>query len=70
MGSVKMSSKVEESAWEELRAFAAETDRTISGLLTEAIREYLDRRRVRPEVRRHLEDSIRENERLGRLLAE
>lgn len=65
-----MSSKVEESVWEELRALAEETDRTISGLLTEAIREYLSRRRVRPEVRRHLEDSIRENERLGRLLAE
>lgn len=70
MPSVKMSSKVEESVWEELRAFADETDRTISGLLTEAIREYLSRRRVRPEMRRHLEDSIRENERLGRLLAE
>lgn len=70
MPSVKMSSKVEESVWEELRALAEETDRTISGLLTEAIREYLSRRRVRPEVRRHLEDSIRENERLGRLLAE
>lgn len=70
MPSVKMSSKVEESVWEELRALAEETDRTISGLLTEAIREYLSRRRVRPAVRRHLEDSIRENERLGRLLAE
>ena len=41
----------------------------LSGLLTEAIREYVERRRVRPAVTRHLEDSNTENEELGRLLA-
>jgi predicted transcriptional regulator len=69
MAAVKISSKVEEKVWEELKATAAESHRNVSGLLTEAIREYLDRRRVRPAVLRHLEDSISENERLGRLLA-
>ena len=39
------------------------------GLLTEAIREYLERRRVRPVVMQHLDDSIAEKDRLGRLLA-
>lgn len=34
-----------------------------------AIRKVLQRRRVRPAVMRHLEDSIVENEKLGRLLA-
>ena len=43
--------------------------RSISGLLTEAIEEYLCRRRVRPDVLRHLEDSITNNEELGRLFA-
>ena len=70
MASVKISSKVEEKAWDELRAFAAESNQSISGLLTEAIEEFLQRRRIRPEVLEHLEDSIRENEELGRLLAE
>lgn len=70
MTAIKISSKVEESVWKQLKALAEESDRTISGVLTEAIREYLHRRRVRPEVAEHLRDSIEENERLGRLLAE
>ncbi|NUN53336.1 MAG: hypothetical protein HUU06_11205 [Planctomycetaceae bacterium] len=70
MASIKVSSKVEEGVWRELQAAAAESDRSISGLLTEAVREYLQRRRVRPEVLDHLDASIRRNEKLGRLLAE
>jgi hypothetical protein len=42
----------------------------VSGLLTEAIRDYIRRKRVRPEVLNHLENSMRENEALGKLLAE
>ena len=70
MASIKISSKVEETVWEELKALAAENDRNVSGVLTEAIADYVRRHRVRPEVLTHLEDSIRENERLGRLLAQ
>lgn len=69
MAAIKVSSKVEESAWEDLRAMADESHRSISGLLTDAIREYVQRRRVRPDVLRHLDDSVRETEELGRLLA-
>lgn len=69
MAAIKISSKVEASVWEELKELADESHQNISGLLTDAIREYLQRRRVRPIVQRHLEDSIVENEKLGRLLA-
>ncbi len=69
MAAVKISSKVEESVWEDLKSTAAESHRSVSGLLTEAIREYLERRRIRPIVLRHLDDSMSENEKLGRLLA-
>lgn len=69
MAAIKISSKVETSVWEELKELADESHQNISGLLTEAIREYLQRRRVRPIVQRHLEDSIVENEKLGQLLA-
>jgi predicted transcriptional regulator len=69
MGVIKISSQVEESVWEDLKATAAESHRSVSGMLTEAIREYLERRRVRPVVLRHLDASIAENEKLGRLLA-
>lgn len=70
VASRKISSKVDEAVWESLKALAAESHQNVSGLLTEAIREYVSRRRVRPEVLKHLEDSISENEKLGRLLAE
>ena len=70
MKAIKISSKVDESAWNELREFAKESHQSISGLLSEAISEYVTRRRVRPVVLKHLEDSISENERLGQLLAE
>lgn len=70
MHSIKISSKVDEATWNELKALAAETHQNVSGVLTEAIRDYIKRKRVRPEVLKHLEHSIAENEALGKLLAE
>jgi predicted transcriptional regulator len=69
MGTIKISSVVDEKEWEELKALAEETHQNISGLLTDAIRDYVRRRRIRPVVLDHLEDSIADNEELGRLLA-
>lgn len=69
MATIKVNSKVEEAVWKELEKLAAESDQNVSGLLTEAIRDYVRKRRVRPEVLRHREDSIEDNEKLGRLLA-
>jgi len=69
MQSIKISSKVDEATWNDLKAHAAETHQNVSGLLTEAIQEYIARKRVRPVVLKHLEQSIAENEELGRLLA-
>ncbi len=70
MATVKISSKVEEAVWDELKELAAESRQSISGVLTEAIEDYVRRRRVRPEVEQHLRDSIAAHEKLGRLLAE
>ncbi len=70
MAAIKISARVEAAVWEELEALAAENGRTVSSVLTEAIADYVRRHRMRPEVLSHLEDSIRENETLGRLLAE
>jgi predicted transcriptional regulator len=69
MPAVKISSKVDENAWKGLKELAEESHQSISGLLTEAIEEYVARRRVRPDVLRHLDDSIADNEELGKLLA-
>jgi predicted transcriptional regulator len=69
MALVKISSQVDEKVWEDLRAIASESHQNISGLLTEAIADYVKRRRLRPEVARHLADSIDKNRELGELLA-
>lgn len=69
MPSIKISSKVEQAEWRALQALAKESHQSISGLLTEAIRDYVRKRRLRPAVLEHLEDSMQENEELGRRLA-
>ena len=67
---IKISSKVEESDWQDLQALARESHQTISGLLTEAIRDSVRRRRVRPDGLKHLEHSIERNREPGCRLAE
>jgi len=69
MASIKISSKVEQAEWQALQDLAKESHQSISGLLTEAIRDYVRKRRLRPVVMDHLEDSVQENEELGTRLA-
>ena len=69
MQNIKISSKVDEAVWEELKALAKESHQNVSGLLTEAISEYVSRKRVRPVVLNHLDDSMDQNDELGKLLA-
>jgi predicted transcriptional regulator len=69
MRNIKISSKVDEAVWNELKALARERHQNVSGLLTEAVSEYVRRKRVRPEVLSHLETSMNQNEELGKLLA-
>jgi hypothetical protein len=69
MQNIKISSKVDEAVWEELKALARERHQNVSGLLTEAISEYVRRKRVRPVVMNHLDDSMKQNDELGKLLA-
>ena len=69
MRNIKITSNVDEDTWNEFKAHAKDTHQNVSGLLTEAIRDYLLRKRIRPVVLKHLEDSITENEELGKLLA-
>lgn len=69
MANIKISSKVEQSEWKALQDLARESHQSISGLLTEAIGDYVRKRRLRPVVIDHLEESIKENEELGYRLA-
>ena len=69
MASIKISSKVEQAEWKALQDLARESHQSFSGLLTEAIGDYVRKRRLRPTVMDHLDDSMQENEELGRRLA-
>ncbi|HLF32142.1 MAG TPA: hypothetical protein VI566_14090 [Xanthomonadales bacterium] len=70
MAKIKISSKVEQREWEALQAIASESQQSIAGLLSEAVADYVRKRRLRPAVLSHLEDSMNENEELGQRLAE
>ncbi len=69
MKKIKISSKVDEVVWQDFKALAQERHQNVSGLLTDAIREYVQRQRIRPVVLKHLESSMEQNEELGKLLA-
>jgi predicted transcriptional regulator len=69
MAKIKISSKVEQGEWEALQSIANESQQSISGLLSEAVADYVRKRRLRPAVLSHLEDSMSENEELGYRLA-
>jgi predicted transcriptional regulator len=70
MTAIKISSKVEKEQWRALQDLARDSHQSISGLLTEAISDFVRKRRLRPVVLDHLEDSMAENEELGKRLAE
>jgi len=70
MAAIKISSKVEAKQWKALQELSRESHQSISGLLTEAISDYVRKRRLRPVVLDHLEDSMAENEDLGKRLAQ
>ncbi len=69
MAKIKISSKVEQREWEALQAIAYESKQSIAGLLSEAVADYVRKRRLRPMVLSQLEESMNENEELGRRLA-
>lgn len=69
MQRIRISSKVDEDTWNELKALTAETHRNVSGLRTETMRDDGQGKRVPPVVLSQLEQSMTENEALGKLLA-
>jgi len=66
---IKFSSKVDAATWAAFRAYAAEHHQSISGLLSEALADYLRQRAVRPEALRCLEESLGQNAELGHRLS-
>jgi len=66
---IKISTIVDKKVWKEFKELSDETHQSITGLLTEALKDFVRKKRVRPTFIKHMEESIEENEKLGRLLA-
>lgn len=61
MSKVKFASLVEAKVLRDLRAYSAQSDRSISSLVSEALAEYLAKVRVRPAFRSAMDEVIGEH---------
>ena len=66
---VKFSSKMDAEALDDLRAYAREEGRTVAGVLSEAVSDYLAKKRVRPAFREAAEAVMAEHDELLHRLA-
>ena len=66
---LKISTMVDQAVWTALKSLCEEGHQNLSGMLTEALQEFVQRKRLRPTFLKHAEDSIRDNEALGHLLS-
>ena len=69
MRAIKFATQVDGDVLKDLKIAAKQMDRSISRLVTEAIREYLQRIRIRPAFRSAMKDVLNDNEELLKRLA-
>ncbi len=65
----KFATQIDEQVLKELKKFADESDRSISGIVSEAVAQYLGNVRVRPAFRSAMSEVIEENAELLERLA-
>lgn len=65
----KFATQIDESALKDLRAYARSTGRSISGVVTEAVEEYLQRASVRPAFRSAMNEVLEDHAELLKRLA-
>lgn len=65
----KFATQIDETALKDLRAYAKSTGRSISGVVTEAVAEYLKRASVRPAFRSAMDEVLEDHAELLNKLA-
>jgi len=65
----KFATQIDETVLEELRACSKSTGRSISGVVTEAVGEYLNRSSVRPAFRTAMDEVLEDHAELLTKLA-
>lgn len=66
---IKISTIVDKKIWKEFKSLSEETHQSLTGMLTEALEEFIRRKRVRPDFLKHMAQSLEEHKALGKLLA-
>ena len=66
---VKFATQIDENVLGELKQYAQDSDRSLSGIVSEAVAEYLHKVRVRPAFRNAVDAVMAENNELLTRLA-
>ena len=69
MKAKKFATQIDEKVLKDLKSFVAQSDRSISSVVTEAVAEYIHRSRLRPAFRSAMEEVLDEHSELLHRLA-
>ena len=69
MKAKKFATQIDENTLDELRSYAKSTGRSISGVVSEAVEEYLNRVKVRPAFRKAMSETLDDHAELLERLA-
>ena len=65
----KFATQIDEAVLRDLKAFVKQTDRSISKVVTDAVREYLQRAQIRPAFKTAMDEVMKEHSELLTRLA-
>ncbi len=69
MKAKKFATQIDEAVLKDLKAFAKKTDRSISKVVSEAVREYIAKAQVRPAFRSAMDEVLNDHSELLERLA-
>lgn len=69
MASKKFATQLDEEVLEDLKTFAKNSDKSISKIVTEAVKSYLQNAQIRPAFSQAMEEVLSEHEELLKRLA-
>lgn len=69
MKAIKFATQIDEKVLKDLKEYTAQTDRSISSVVTEAVSEFLNRSKLRPVFRNAMEEILDDHEELLKRLA-
>lgn len=69
MKKTKFATQIDEQTLKKLKAYAADSERSISGIVNAAVKEYVARSQVRPAFREAMDEVLADNTELLKRLA-